>query len=80
MTKQTLAASQKRQITIPMGAGLVFGVALGAAMRNVALGLALGIVIGGIGALWRAKHTTPTQSSTGNQKPSTTTEQPATKS
>jgi hypothetical protein len=66
MTKQTLAASQKRQFAIPMGAGLVFGVALGAAIRNVALGLALGIVMGGVGALWRAKHTTPTQPPTEN--------------
>jgi hypothetical protein len=42
---------RKRKYIIPMGAGLVFGLVLGAALREIAIGLIIGIVIGGIGVI-----------------------------
>ena len=38
-----------RRAAAGMGLALVLGLALGAAMDNIALGLAIGIIVGGIG-------------------------------
>lgn len=56
MTKQTPDPASRRQIAIPMGTGIVLGIALGAAMGNIALGLAIGVILGGVGAVWRRKR------------------------
>lgn len=56
MTRQTPDLASRRQIAIPMGTGIVLGIALGAAMGNIALGLAIGVILGGVGAVWRRKR------------------------
>ena len=41
--------TRKRKMLVPMGAGVVLGLVLGAATGKIGIGLAIGIVIGGIG-------------------------------
>ncbi|MGB8492729.1 MAG: hypothetical protein WCE64_16870 [Bacteroidales bacterium] len=40
---------KKRKMVVPMGAGVVLGLILGAVTGKIGIGLAIGIVIGGIG-------------------------------
>lgn len=56
MTKQTRDIASRRQIAIPMGAGIALGIALGTALGNIALGLVIGIIIGSVGVIWRRKR------------------------
>ncbi len=41
---------------IPLGAGLAIGIAIGAGMHNVALGIPIGIALGGAGWLFTRLH------------------------
>ena len=45
------------RVFLGVGSGLLFGVAIGIAMNNIAIGIALGLVFGtGTGAAWELKQ------------------------
>lgn len=51
-----LPKNRRKQGAACIGLGVALGIALGAALDNVSFGLIMGILIGGIGAIFRIKR------------------------
>ncbi len=50
-TENNQHPNSKKKKFVQMGVGTALGVAIGAAMHNIAIGLIIGIAIGGLGVL-----------------------------